>query len=231
MQIESIYRLINRYRKTVRGSANENTRIHSYSSGFNFGFTGASVSHLKGQATRFAEAVYKRPSRNLAEGFSEIEPLEALNGWKLVNIWLGANDLCSLKDVDVFRSELMDGLETLRAKTSRVFVNLILHPNYARLHEATQNYKWCSFIQGIYKMCDVIFKNDTLNHTKRQNLTDLVYAYNQVMRDAARIYQARADPNFAVAAQPSISNMDLSIMKKNNYLSKFDWYFSSFSLI
>lgn len=96
------------------------TRLFSTGEGFNFAMSGSSIEHLKRQVLRF---VKKLERTEFASMHTE---------WKLIFVWIGANDVATKTMQQIsrsFESKLVASIKILKAKVSKAFVYIMTLPN------------------------------------------------------------------------------------------------------
>ncbi|KAL2914078.1 Lysophospholipase 1 [Polyrhizophydium stewartii] len=123
--VVSVGRLLKVFSPAIVGLTQHKTYLFSRGSGFNFARSGSTVDGLVEQVHRFVSKL-RRPEFCILE-----------NHWKLIYIWIGANDVFS-RPIDeisrTFEANLVKALQTLRTLVPRAFTCVLTMPNLSRAH-------------------------------------------------------------------------------------------------
>ena len=189
-KVVSIARLVSVYtdlkmnfKKTVLGSRGD---------GFNLARTGAKSSQLQDQAKRL------------------LIKINDVRGWKMVFIWIGANDIFSSstrKIQETFRNNLQAAIEILRNHTSNVVVVILPVPYLDHLCETDSTRK--AEIQTRVSMVNSILK-------------DIVDSYQKIVTCSFRIVFEPFPLESRVEMISSLDNIHPSI-KANELICKAVW--------
>ncbi|TPX44326.1 hypothetical protein SeMB42_g03990 [Synchytrium endobioticum] len=118
-QIPSVGRLIQHQNPALVGLSYHNTFMMSkggMDESFNFAQSGATIDKLPGQISRFLKRL-KRCDK------------QVVNGWKLMFVWIGAND-CVLKyDLSSFEHRLVSCIQRIKQSTTKTIVSVISLPD------------------------------------------------------------------------------------------------------
>jgi len=131
--------------------------------------------------------------------------------WKLMTIFVGANDLCSacgdkapFTDPTTYSNRMLATLERIRKEIPRTFVNLVPMFNLSGVYDLGLNTTHCTNThKDLAFECACIFSP---NATAARLLVDtLVMLYNEKIDLLAQQYQNKY-PEFAVVVQPFAKN-------------------------
>jgi len=162
---------------------------------------------------------------------TEYKKLDWENDWKLLTIFIGANNLCSACSNDTrsspayFESHLRAVLDQAHATIPRVFVNLIAIFNISGVWDAGQQSEYCR----------ILWHNITTHEcgclttgveADRKAMDNHGAAFNQIMVQLADEYAGLNDPNFTVVVQPGVRDLAVSEFGEH-YLSKLDCFHPS----
>eukprot|EP00026_Physarum_polycephalum_P011494 Phypoly_transcript_11724.p1 GENE.Phypoly_transcript_11724~~Phypoly_transcript_11724.p1 ORF type:complete len:362 (-),score=46.64 Phypoly_transcript_11724:105-1031(-) len=127
--------------------------------------------------------------------------------WKLLTLFIGANDLCSsctnqsYLQPDEFEVHLTKTLEGIRKNIPRVFVQMVEIMNLSQVYDLSLTNAYCKDIHRIIPFeCDCIF--DPNANTTRALVDIYGQEYNAKTRAVAAQYQAMNYPDFTVVSQP-----------------------------
>jgi len=140
--------------------------------------------------------------------------------WKLLNIMIGANDLCAScvypehkkLSPDEYETHMRAILEKVRLNIPRTFVNLIQLFNLSQVYTLSLQSPTCKTIhRTLFVECDCLFQPDANGAKTRQEMDDYVQGYNQRIIAIAKSYYGKY-PEFAAVAQVFGSNTNLTGM-------------------
>ena len=88
------------------------------------------------------------------------------NDWKVVTLWIGANDLFNYCKNDKYIPEkyiggIREALDILHKEVPKVFVNLVQAADVTKLSPINQNSKYCRVVHSICCDC-ALTKGDTV---------------------------------------------------------------------
>ena len=111
--------------------------------------------------------------------------LDVAQDWKVLTIFIGANDICdSCNDskihssLDAYDRMVRQQLERIRAAVPRVFVNLIGYFNITQTFDFTKDDKYCVFVHHAIHECDCCF-GKTATAATRRVMDDFTFALNE----------------------------------------------------
>jgi len=120
--------------------------------------------------------------------------------WKLVTIFIGANDICACSDlsnpdpaIQTWISQIIDSLDKLAKNLSHTFVNLVNVIMVGRLR-AYEYYYSCAALHKLE--CPCVMENNKLH----PQADELIRKYQQALQDVPKRYENRSD--FTVVLQP-----------------------------
>lgn len=146
--------------------------------------------------------------------------------WKLLTIWVGGNNICSVclgnarDSPAAYEEHLGRALHALRQRIPRVLVNLIPYGPVSRLQALGAQNPMCALVRAFSNECPCAFR--ARNHTDVERMDAAAVEYNAVLRALAAKYQG--DDQFAVVVQPF---MEDSHIPDATFLSPFDCFHPS----
>jgi len=158
------------------------------------------------------------------------DQIDFYNDWKLLTIFIGANNLCSAcegRDSSTpkyFGDHLRQVLTDIEAKIPRVFVNLVTIFNISGVYYAGKDYWYCETVWYIVKhecYCVETGKKSDLDAMDTNG-----WQFNQISADLAKEFAGHNNPNFTVVAQPGLSGLDIPKFGEA-YLSELDCFHPS----
>jgi phospholipase B1 len=206
----TIPNILRRYNTNLQGAATGTTALRATIDVLNAAVSGALVSDLPGQVATLAKAYNSDPVYNK-------------NGWKMINVLIGANNVCNycqantgnLHSADAFEGFFRTTLQSLRGNfTDKTIVNAVQLFNVSQVFEPQQT-RYCRFAQGILNLCPCINQP-----AQRQAMDNLTAEYNRRITKVAAEFQF---PNFAVNVQPGFTGISLQTAGIN-FLSRLDCF-------
>eukprot|EP00043_Microstomoeca_roanoka_P012210 m.117465 g.117465 ORF g.117465 m.117465 type:complete len:349 (-) comp15427_c4_seq1:231-1277(-) len=185
------------YNPKLKGRAQgETIPLTKDGKGLNFAVSGARVRDLPGQIERMAAKI-DTPE------YSDIK-----DQWKLLTIFIGANDICECDSMtaDQFRTELTAALTQARQTFPKTFVNIMTIFNISGVWDVRSDRLYCEAAVPILHECSCLENNST----KLQRMDDLGLAVNQVTREVAAQFAALNDTQFTVVVQPAVEDVALT---------------------
>jgi len=150
------------------------------------------------------------------------------NDWKLLTIFIGANNLCSAcqgtstSKPAFFEKNLRGLLQYVQKSIPRVFVNLITIFNVSGVWDAGQTKEYCKILwDGITN--HECYCLTTGNPVDRLALDLDSVAFNNISNVVAREYASMNNPNFTVVVQPGIQDFDIGYFGEG-FLSDLDCF-------
>ncbi|KAI9308092.1 hypothetical protein BJ944DRAFT_260898 [Cunninghamella echinulata] len=154
------------------------------------------------------------------------------NQWKLITLFIGANNICvlctppitrlpGLADVDVFDQNIRNTLENLRSQAGKSIVNLVALFNISSVYEASRGNPYCEMVLDPNHMviCSCLQENEE----SRLAADLVVHEYNKRLEKIAQEYFDLHDPHFSVNYQPGFQHFPVAKYKQR-YLSKIDCF-------
>ncbi|TPX32547.1 hypothetical protein SmJEL517_g04399 [Synchytrium microbalum] len=142
------------------------------------------------------------------------DDIDFVHDYKLINILIGANDLCSGCSAfnnhptpDEYQEMLTSVLDNIRSNIPRVLVNVILQFNVSQVWDLTHNIPSCQAKRagGLVFECTCAFLG---KDNSRRQMDDLAYEYRQRARNVVASY-TRDDPSFGVILDPGFEGIEL----------------------
>jgi phospholipase B1 len=125
--------------------------------------------------------------------------------WKVITIWIGANDLCKSCEgenitaaAENYFTQLDGVINTIHQQVPRVFVNLVETMNLSRLGMLAQGSENCSFEHAFFTECYCVFKGTPDQWQIMDDATALFNAQLMALQNKWNM----VDDQFAVVVQP-----------------------------
>lgn len=159
--------------------------------------------------------------------------INVTNDWKLLTIWIGANDLCSACDSgnesytgpDAFEKYMTETLERVRTTMPRTFVNLVPMFNLSEVYTLGRKSFNCVLHQRTFVFeCECIFLPNAT--TTRVVVDTYVQLYNQRLYKLADYYKKQNYSDFAAIIQPMLTQAHAAEYPVE-FLSTFDCFHPS----
>ncbi|KAG0223399.1 hypothetical protein BGX31_008539 [Mortierella sp. GBA43] len=157
------------------------------------------------------------------------------NEWKVVTVFIGANNLCdacgipgtipALSDPEKYGAALKSALQKLKKTIGPAFVNLVGIFDVTLVYDLSRGHKYCEMLFD--KTPIAICGCATSKEADRQKAGDLAIKYNDIMeRVAKEINEENKDEGtFGVAYQPALTGFkESSSPFGQGYLSGFDCF-------
>ena len=165
--------------------------------GLNAAISGSEVSDIPAQMDQLVKRLRKWPG------------LDYDNDWKLVNVFIGGNDLCNIDaddfadTPDAYAGFLRIALDQLYAEVPRVFVNLISVVNVSMIRDFDRPIT-CDAVQTFTCRCGAFPRGN-----ETETIDEFVRAYHNLTEAlaASERYQGRDD--FAVVWQPFLKDFHI----------------------
>ena len=140
--------------------------------------------------------------------------VDMANDWKLLTVFVGANDLClgcsgmfPTLTADDYYIHLMEVLEEVRTKIPKVFVNLVQLGNLSEIYKLSLQSPHCVEVHRIFPIeCTCAFLPGDEGDKLRSELDNLATQYNERIVEIASFYSQKHYSDFAVVVQPFLSN-------------------------
>ncbi|KAI8925642.1 hypothetical protein BC831DRAFT_460066 [Entophlyctis helioformis] len=185
--VVSVGRLLKVFSPDIIGLTQHKTPLFSRGAGFNFARTGSTVDNLADQVVRFVTKL-RQPEYRFLE-----------NEWKVVFIWIGANDVFTSKTGTIartFEAKLVKALQSLKSLISKALVCIVTLPDLSKAHVATTE-----------KQRDLIAQNSRI--------------VNERIRQAVSNYMWNDTAEFRVVLQP-IPADEISEEQYDKFVSRLD---------
>ncbi len=138
---------------------------------------------------------------------------EDKNKWKMINLLIGGNDLCSVCEDDNFKPELFeihlrDTLFELRNSFDKSLVNMILIFKVSDIYQISVQSQYCRDINSILPSeCPCAFSNPT----KRALMDYYTKVYQNITYQVVHeVNTASLNTNFTIVIQPMFAMADIS---------------------
>ncbi|KAJ3098017.1 hypothetical protein HDU96_000165 [Phlyctochytrium bullatum] len=194
-----------KYNPAVKGASTGTTALRATIKVLNAAVSGAKVADLTGQVTTLKNA--------FTSGRYDA------NGWKVVSLLIGANDLCASCNAgattpDLFETRFRAALNSLRTNFgTNTIVNAYQIFNVSQVWFPQQTSSYCSFAQGILNLCPC-----SKTAANRATMDSYAVQYNQRISKVSAEFQF---DNFVVNVQPGASNL---IINSLDYLAQIDCF-------
>lgn len=184
------------YNKDLKGQCTGTTVPLSRGKGLNVAVSGAVVRDIPGQID------------HLLKVMQEPEYAGLMDKWKLVTLFIGANDVCDCHrtTAEGFGQELTDALTKLEAVLPRSFVNLVTLFNISQVWDESRDKRYCSIAVPILHECGCL----TSNKAERTAMDELGLRVNAVKYQVAANFAAKGNRNFTVVVQPGVDQLPLA---------------------
>ncbi|KAI7907152.1 uncharacterized protein BX663DRAFT_426909 [Cokeromyces recurvatus] len=141
----TIPNFLSKYNQEIKGSPIGYTIPLSRGKKLNNAISGAKSQEINQQVTRLVRLL----------NTAEYKPIK--DEWKLITIFIGANNVCvlceppitklpSLANADIFEANLRHVLERIRNEVKKSFVNLVGLFNVSSVYEASRGDPYCEFV-------------------------------------------------------------------------------------
>jgi len=167
-----------------------------------------------------------------AQGNSYKGKINWQQDWKLLTIFLGANNLCNVCTgrpdslPDKFEENLRLMLTNIEQRIPRVFVNLVGIFNISGVWDVHNTDLYCISLWSIMKKeCGCLQSGKAAD---RQAIDNAAVAYNQRMFKVAAEFYAKRNPQFTVVVQPGLSGAYIPEFGRP-FLSNLDCFHPSLS--
>jgi phospholipase B1 len=163
------------------------------------------------------------------QGMQDLGELSIKDDWKIVNIWIGANDLCEVchnmnpgvkESAEYYAKELNKTIAMIQQNVPKTFINLIPYFGLAQIYNLTKPYLNCQIIHGLFDECACMYSK---NQVDRNNMDIAGAEYNKKMFELAKEWTGVYD-DFAVVVQPG--NIDF-VVPSIEFVSTLDCFHPS----
>lgn len=189
--------------------------------GLNFAVSEAKIADVPGQIARMKEHMDKKYP-------------EAKDEWKLLTLFIGANDACDCDSddhtPDKFEERLRNSLTYVQGNFSKTFVNVMTLFNISGVWKASFHSAKCRLEVPAFQECHCLTKVTTPGDNQWRDLMDQrSVEFNNRTQAVAAEFNAKQDPEFAVSVQPGVQDCQFGDWPTpERYLSDVDCFHPSF---
>jgi len=151
----------------------------------------------------------------LASQAKNMTEIDFENDWKVLTIFMGANNVCEITDPtynsttpDGYISDIRAALTQIHSTIPRVYVNLVGLFNISQVYVWDQKETYCKYVQDLFQECPALETDDATR--EKMDLTGL--QYNALLEQVAAEWEAQQLPDFRVVYQPAISNLAIETL-------------------
>ncbi|KAG0215112.1 hypothetical protein BGX28_000817 [Mortierella sp. GBA30] len=156
------------------------------------------------------------------------------NEWKLVTVFIGANNLCAacgfgesvpeVADPEKYGAAVKEALRQLKKSVGPAFVNLVGIFDVTLVYDLSRGFPYCEMLFDTIPI--PICGCATANKAERKRAGDLALEYNKVMKRISKeINENEEDDTFGVAYQPGLTEFkNGSSSSGQGYLSGLDCF-------
>ncbi|EDQ86680.1 uncharacterized protein MONBRDRAFT_38296 [Monosiga brevicollis MX1] len=198
----TIGNFLKHYNPNLKGQATGTTiPLTKEGKGLNFAVSEARVHDLPGQIER------------LSAKLNTSEYAGVRDEWKLLVLFIGANDICECKSMtaEAFETELTTAMDMIHANFPKTFVSMMTIFNISDVWDVHSDKEYCNVAVPILHECSCLENNQT----SLQRMDELGMQINQVTARVAAKYAALNDPLFTAVVQPAIQNVPLNTFPKD----------------
>ncbi|KAM5129988.1 phospholipase B1, membrane-associated-like [Mantella aurantiaca] len=158
--------------------------------------------------------IFPEQVRHLIDTLKTLPGINYEEDWKVITIFVGANDLCdycknkTLFSVETFSNSLMESLDMMQEELPRSIVNVVQLLQIAKLRQINDNSVGC-ILQRFFCSCVVQPKE---NSSELLEVIDLNLQFQEKLEDLIERsgrYDRKTD--FAVILQPFLQNVEPAI--------------------
>lgn len=144
--------------------------------------------------------------------------IDAEDSWKVLTLFVGANDLCLVCKAKKILDPLEYG-ETLRRIIVRIrdhfpqtFVNIVEVFNVSAIYRATEKKAYCKDVHRlIFMECDCAFKgSESASEPYRQLMDEMVQEYNRQMKQVVKQLSLNSSDTFAIALHTFTRDLNIT---------------------
>jgi len=151
--------------------------------------------------------------------------------WKLLTIFIGANNLCGSCDWNrtnsfpaFFENQLRSVLQQVKDSIPRVFVSLVTIFNISGVWDAGMTKEYCILLWDVDKHeCGCLTTGDKKD---RDAMDWHSMAFNQIQEKLAKEFDSQNNDSFTVVVQPGVSGIPIGVFGEK-YLSLLDCFHPS----
>ncbi|KAG1048765.1 hypothetical protein G6F55_007152 [Rhizopus delemar] len=167
--------------------------------------------------------------------------------WKVITLFIGANNVCvlctppvtrlpDLSDADIFENNIRLVLERLRTEVGKSFINLVGLFNVSSVYEATRGDSYCEMIwdPSYMMICSCIQQDEQQRQGKQELVLEkvelnkstaadrLIHEYNLRLQKLEKEFKFKDKEQFGVSYQPAFTQFPVAKYKQA-YFSGIDW--------
>jgi phospholipase B1 len=163
------------------------------------------------------------------QAMQDLGELSIRDDWKVINIWIGANDLCEVchnmnPDANegplYYKTKLNATIAMIQQHVPKTFINLIPFFGLAQIYNLTRPYLNCQLVHSLFDECACMYSK---NQVDRDNMDIAGKHYNAKMYELATEWTGRFS-DFAVVVQPG--NIDF-VVPSIEFVSTLDCFHPS----
>lgn len=185
-----------------------------YCSGLNCAVSGAVVEDLPSQLEHLTNHLKSKTYEKYQDE------------WKLLTIFIGANNACGCKSesnsADNFEKNLRTALTYTHGNLTKTFVSVMTLFNISGVWDLAQTAKYCETVVPVLHECSCLESNAT----DRLHMDELAIEYNKRTFKVAEEFYKLNDPNFTVVVQPAVDSFRIGDYSQN-FLSDVDCFHPS----
>ena len=185
-----------------------------YCSGLNCAVSGAVVEDLPSQLSHLTNHLNSKTYKKYQDE------------WKLLTIFIGANNACGCKSdknsPDNFENNLRTALTYTHGNLTKTFVSVMTLFNISGVWDLAQTALYCKTAVPVLHECSCLENNST----ERLVMDELAIEYNKRTFKVAEEFQALNDPEFTVVVQPAVDSFRIGDYSQN-FLSDVDCFHPS----
>ncbi|XP_033121044.1 phospholipase B1, membrane-associated-like [Anneissia japonica] len=203
-RVPSLANILKQFNPDLKGYGVETGRWNSSNAGMNVGFPGDVSSDMPTQAERLVAKMKRDPD------------IDFYNDWKLVTLFIGANDICdwckdtALYHPQVYVDNIMQSLRILQKKLPRTLVNVVGVLNVPEV-EALRG-PICDVFHLLW--CDCAMFLDEKELTK---LTQVTREYQRLLQETIGSGVLDGKPDFTAVHQPFLHNTGVPLTEVMQY--------------
>lgn len=156
------------------------------------------------------------------------------NDWKMMTIFIGANNICPSCDPgredsqpDYYYEQMNAVLEQIYENIPRTFVNIVAMFNISQVYDISQSSDYCRVMWDTFCKTECGCLTDKSTPEDRLMMDNTSMAFNQKIYQVAEEWQARNLSTFTVKVQPFLQNLSIPLEYGLDFLSRLDCFHPS----
>lgn len=132
--------------------------------------------------------------------------IDMANAWKVLTLFIGANDLCvackmqKRFDSTEFGEYYRRVMTEIRDRFPRTLVNVVELFNVSAIYRATENEAFCNEVHRlVFIECDCAFGPESVTKPYRDMMDQMAQSYNQQIRAVVKEFSVERNDSFAIA--------------------------------